>query len=106
MARTLGEAVPSLRRTAPIASTSLRVATYAPNELTYNPPSDVEGMLFWFPWWFHTTMGRCSAHRTVHGSAARAKVLVNCQQLTGNVPSATSSRPCSARTPCARAVPG
>lgn len=82
--RTLGEAVPSLRRTAPAASTTLRATNYALNELAYNPPGDDEGLLFWFPWWFHN-YGSMFGAQDAHGSAARAMVLVNCQQLTGVV---------------------
>lgn len=84
--RALGPATEQLLNAAPSLHTSMQVANYALNELAYNPPGKVnghddEGLLFWFPWWFHNYVSMFSA-QDAHGSAARAMVLSNCQQLT------------------------
>lgn len=84
LARALSPAMVDLRSLTPAITTTLRVANYALNELAFNPPGDDEGLLFWFPWWFHNYVSMFSA-QDAHGSAARAMVLINCQQLTGLV---------------------
>lgn len=83
--RALGPAIQQLQEAAPSLHTSMQVTNYALNELAYNPPGEVngledEGLLFWFPWWFHNYVSMFSA-QDAHGSAARAMVLVNCQQM-------------------------
>lgn len=87
LVRALGPATTRLRDAAPSLHTSMQVANYALNELAFNPPGKVnghddEGLLFWFPWWFHNYNSMFSA-QDAHGSAARAMVLTNCQQLAG-----------------------
>lgn len=77
----LGPAMKTLRAAAPALSNVMRVGEYLVNELAYNPEGDDEGFLFWFPWWFHNYASMFSA-QDAHGSAARAMILVNCQQLT------------------------
>jgi phospholipid/cholesterol/gamma-HCH transport system substrate-binding protein len=85
LVRRLARAVTDLHASAPALTTAMRVANYALNELAYNPPGDDEGLLFWFPWWFHN-YGSMFGAQDAHGSAARAMALVNCQQLAGAVP--------------------
>jgi virulence factor Mce-like protein len=80
LVRELGPAAEGLRSLTPPLTSALRVSKYTVNELAYNPPGDDEGFLFWFPWWFHNYTSMFSA-QDAHGSAARAMILGNCQQV-------------------------
>ncbi len=85
LVRRLARASTDLGASAPALTTAMRVTNYALNELAYNPPGDDEGLLFWFPWWFHN-YGSMFGAQDAHGSAARAMVLVSCQQLAPLAP--------------------
>ncbi|MEA2348730.1 MAG: phospholipid/cholesterol/gamma-HCH transport system substrate-binding protein [Thermoleophilaceae bacterium] len=93
------ETVPALDDLAPASKdltaqlpdvvTGLRGLNYLLNELAYNPPGqkngfDDEGLLYWASWWFHNYNSMFSA-KDAHGGAARAMVMVNCQQIAGLV---------------------
>jgi phospholipid/cholesterol/gamma-HCH transport system substrate-binding protein len=77
----LGPGLDRLAGAAPSLTSTLTVFHYLTNELAFNPAGDDEGLLFWLPWWFHNYVSMFSA-QDAHGSAARAMVMVNCQQFT------------------------
>ncbi|UTI66740.1 MlaD family protein [Paraconexibacter antarcticus] len=84
--RDAGAALTDLRSQVPGLVTNLKGTNYVLNELAYNPPGqklgfDDEGFLYWAPWWFHNFNSLFSTG-DAHGSAARAIVMFNCEQLS------------------------
>ncbi|WP_249011217.1 MlaD family protein [Conexibacter sp. DBS9H8] len=77
----LGPAARELSGLSPNLATVMQVANYALNETAYHPPGNDEGFLFWLDWWFHNYDS--FSEQDANGGAARAMVMVNCEQLTG-----------------------
>jgi phospholipid/cholesterol/gamma-HCH transport system substrate-binding protein len=61
---------------------AFQVLDYVANELTYNPPGDDEGYLFWLAWAMHNLNSVVSTE-DAHGSVVRGLALVSCSSLNG-----------------------
>jgi phospholipid/cholesterol/gamma-HCH transport system substrate-binding protein len=64
----------------PKLTTTLQVANYLLNELTYNPPGKEEGYLFWASWLNHAGASVFST-QDAHGPIRRGTILASCSTL-------------------------
>jgi phospholipid/cholesterol/gamma-HCH transport system substrate-binding protein len=82
--------VPALRQLRPATEALQGTATdlpaitqrvnYIANELTYNPPGNEEGYLFWTPWFSHNAASMLST-QDAHGASWRGLVVFSCASL-------------------------
>lgn len=78
----LADGVGGLRAAAPDFDAIVRVLTYLTNELTYNPPGDNEGNLFWTAWAGHNIVSTVST-ADANGAMVRATVFMSCALAQG-----------------------
>jgi hypothetical protein len=78
--RELRPATEALAGSAPDLPPITQRVNYIANELSYNPPGDEEGYLFWTPWFFHNSASMLST-QDAHGAAWRGLVVFSCSTL-------------------------
>jgi phospholipid/cholesterol/gamma-HCH transport system substrate-binding protein len=78
--KVLRPATRDLSLVTPKLTTTLQVANYLLNELTYNPPGKEEGYLFWAAWLNHDGASVFST-QDAHGPIRRGTILASCSTL-------------------------
>jgi phospholipid/cholesterol/gamma-HCH transport system substrate-binding protein len=78
--KVLRPAARDLSLVTPKLTTTLEVANYLLNELTYNPPGKEEGYLFWASWLNHAGASVFST-QDAHGPIRRGTILASCSTL-------------------------
>jgi phospholipid/cholesterol/gamma-HCH transport system substrate-binding protein len=78
--KVLRPATRDLSLVTPKLTTTLEVANYLLNELTYNPPGKEEGYLFWASWLNHDGASVFST-QDAHGPIRRGTILASCATL-------------------------
>jgi phospholipid/cholesterol/gamma-HCH transport system substrate-binding protein len=78
--KVLRPATRDLSLVTPKLTTTLQVANYLLNELTYNPPGKEEGYLFWASWLNHDGASVFST-QDAHGPIRRGTILASCSTL-------------------------
>jgi phospholipid/cholesterol/gamma-HCH transport system substrate-binding protein len=78
--KVLRPAARDLSLVTPKLTTTLQVANYLLNELTYNPPGKEEGYLFWASWLNHAGASVFST-QDAHGPIRRGTILASCSTL-------------------------
>lgn len=82
LVRAAGPAVTNMAHATPDLTGAARVLNYLLNELSYNPPGDDEGFLFWLSWAVHNFNSQNSSG-DAHGAVSRAAVIVPCDGVHG-----------------------
>jgi phospholipid/cholesterol/gamma-HCH transport system substrate-binding protein len=78
--KVLRPAARDLSLVTPKLTTTLQVANYLLNELSYNPPGEEEGYLFWASWLNHAGASVFST-QDAHGPIRRGTILASCSTL-------------------------